>query len=239
VYGVAAIFLVLAILLMLDSDTLGQIRNRDPASWHSITQGLRFVCARPVVLGAISLDMFAVLFGGATAMLPAIAADILHVGPAGLGMLRAAPAVGAAVISVALAFWPITRGVGVWMFGGVALFGVSTVVLGLSTSLWISLVSLFVMGMGDMVSVFIRRLLVQYETPDAIRGRVSAVNSVFVGASNELGEFESGLMAGWLGLVPALVVGGIATLGVTAAWCALFPVLRKMDQFPEPVRNEN
>ena len=235
VYIVVACLQVSAILLMLQARTGPQLVNREPVTWHSVFEGLRFVKSKPVVLGAISLDLFAVLFGGATALLPAIAHDILHVGPTGLGLMRAAPGVGAALCSIWLSFRPITRHVGPWMFAGVALFGAATVVLGLSASLWIALPALVLMGAGDMVSVYIRHLLVQYETPDAIRGRVSAVNAVFIGASNELGEFESGITAGWFGLVPALVFGGVATLVVTAAWSLGFPVLRRMDRFPLPV----
>jgi MFS family permease len=185
-----------------------------------------------VVLGAISLDLFAVLFGGATALLPAYASDVLHAGPTALGLLRTAPGAGAALTAIALAFWPISRGVGKWMFGGVAVFGLGTVVLSLSDQLYVALAALVLMGAGDMVSVYIRHILVQFETPDAIRGRVSAVNSVFIGASNELGEFESGLTAGWFGLVRALLLGGLATLAVTAVWAWRFPVLRRMDRFP-------
>lgn len=236
VYGVVALLLVLSVLLMRATRATPQAGNREPASWHSVLEGLRFVRSRPVVLGAISLDLFAVLFGGATALLPAIAHDILHVGPTGLGLLRTAPGVGAALTSVALAFWPIARGVGRWMFGGVALFGAGTIVLGCSGSLALALAALLAMGAGDMVSVYIRHLLVQYETPDAIRGRVSAVNAVFIGASNELGEFESGLTAGWFGLVPALLFGGAATLAVTALWALGFPVLARMDRFPHAAR---
>jgi hypothetical protein len=184
------------------------------------------------VLGSISLDLFAVLFGGATALLPIYAGEILDVGPAGLGAMRAAPAVGAAVLAAVVAVRPIRRHVGRWMFGGVAAFGVATIVFGLSTSLAISLSALVVMGAGDMVSVYIRHLLVQLETPDAIRGRVSAVNSVFIGASNELGEFESGITAAWWGIVPAVVVGGVATIAVAGVWARMFGVLWRLDRFP-------
>jgi len=193
--------------------------------------GLRFVLHRPTVLGAISLDLFAVLFGGAVALLPAYASDILHIGPAGLGLLRSAPGTGAALTAITVAFVPIERHVGRWMLGGVALYGAATVVFGLSQTFWISLLALVVVGASDMVSVYIRHLLVQLETPDAIRGRVSAVSSMFIGASNELGEFESGLTARWLGLVRAVVLGGLATLVVVATYTKLFPQLRRMDRF--------
>ncbi len=233
VYAVVAALLELSLLLMLLTRPIPQADSKEPLSWHGVLEGLRFVWSRQVMLGAISLDLFAVLFGGATALLPAIARDILHVGPSGLGLLRTAIGVGAALTAIALAFYPVSRKVGRAMFAGVALFGASTIVLGLSHSLVLSLLALFLMGAGDMVSVYVRHMLVQLETPDAIRGRVSAVNAVFIGASNELGEFESGLTAGWFGLVPALILGGAATLAVTGLWWRGFSVLRKMDRFPE------
>ncbi len=234
VYGLVAALLLLSIALMLSTRPIPQATNVKPISWHSLLEGMRFVRSRPVVMGAISLDLFAVLFGGATALLPAIAHDILHVGPSGLGLLRTAIGVGAALTAIGLAFYPVTRNVGRAMFIGVAVFAVGTIVLGLSGSLVLSLCALFLMGAGDMVSVYIRHMLVQLETPDAIRGRVSAVNAVFIGASNELGEFESGVTARWFGLVGALVFGGAATLVVTGLWWRKFPVLRNMDRFPKP-----
>ena len=150
----------------------------------------------------------------------------------GLGLLRSAPAVGAALTTAVLAAWPLRRHVGFWMFGGVALFGVATILFGASTSMPLSLLALALMGVGDMVSVYVRHILVQTETPDAIRGRVSAVSSVFIGASNELGEFESGLTANWFGLRPAIILGGAATLAVTGLWMWRFKPLRTMDRFP-------
>jgi predicted MFS family arabinose efflux permease len=238
VYLTASLLLALAVLLMSGTRSTGQRISTQPASWHTVLEGLRFVWSRPIVLGAISLDLFAVLFGGATALLPAYAHDVLHTGPTGLGLLRTAPGAGAAICSVLLAFVPIRRHVGAWMFGGVAVFGAATVVLGLTSSIAVALVALVLLGAGDMVSVYIRHLLVQYETPDEIRGRVSAVNSVFIGASNELGEFESGLTAGWFGLVRAILLGGAATLAVTGLWTVLFPVLSKMDRFPHHEQEE-
>ena len=232
VYMVSSTLLVASVTLMCMTKATRQATHKQPATWHSVLEGLRFVLSRPIVLGAISLDLFAVLFGGATALLPALAQDVLHTGPTGLGLLRTAPGAGAALCSVALAFFPIARRVGAWMFGGVALFGLCTVTLGSTTSFIVALAALFLMGAGDMISVYVRHLLVQYETPDAIRGRVSAVNSVFIGASNELGEFESGLTAGWFGLVRAVLFGGAATLMVTGVWAMLFPVLSRMDRFP-------
>ena len=212
---------------------------REPATWDTLLSGLRFVRRRRPVLGAISLDLFAVLFGGATALLPVYAADVLHVGPSGLGLMRTAPGIGAAMCGLALGVVPITRHVGRWMFGGVVVFGLATIVFGVSTSVWLTVTALVVMGAGDMVSVYIRHLLVQLETPDEIRGRVSAVNSVFIGASNELGEFESGITAALFGTVPAVVVGGAATLVVAGVWTRLFPELSVMDRFPGPARDEH
>ncbi len=233
-YASSTVMLVVGVLLVTRLHGGGRgDRPRDPVSWSTLLSGIHFVRSRPIVLGSISLDLFAVLFGGATALLPIYAGEILDVGPAGLGLMRAAPAVGAAVLAAAVVVRPIRRRVGTWMFGGVAAFGVATIVFGLSTSLVVSLLALVVMGAGDMVSVYIRHLLVQLETPDEIRGRVSAVNSVFIGASNELGEFESGITAAWWGTITAVIVGGVATLAVTGAWMGLFPVLRRLDRFPE------
>ncbi|SHH18415.1 MFS transporter [Massilia sp. CF038] len=232
VYLVATALLVLSVLLMARTRAAPQVISTEPATWHTVLEGLRFVWSRPIMLGAISLDLFAVLFGGATALLPAYAHDVLQVGPTALGLLRTAPGAGAALCSVLLTFYPIQRRVGAWMFGGVGLFGLATVVLGLTDNLIIALLALLVLGAGDMVSVYVRHLLVQFETPDEIRGRVSAVNAVFIGASNELGEFESGLTAGWLGLVRAILFGGVATLAVTVLWMVRFPVLSRMDRFP-------
>jgi MFS family permease len=238
VYAVSSSLLAVAVLLMSCTRSAPQAMNKAPVSWHTLLEGIRFVWSRPIVLGAISLDLFAVLFGGATALLPAYAHDVLHAGPTSLGLLRTAPGAGATLCSIALALWPIRRRVGTWMFGGVALFGVSTVIMGLTSQFAVALVVLFLLGVGDMVSVYIRHLLVQYETPDEIRGRVSAVNSVFIGASNELGEFESGLTASWFGLVRAIIVGGVATLVVTGTWMKLFPVLSRMDRFPHHAAEE-
>lgn len=238
VYLISSALLVLSVLLMRATTPAPQIVKREPVSWSTLLEGLHFVWSRPIMLGAISLDLFAVLFGGATALLPALAHDVLHIGPTGLGLLRTAPGMGAAVCSIALAFYPITRRVGAWMFGGVAVFGLGTIVLGSTGTFMVALVALFLMGIGDMVSVYIRHLLVQYETPDEIRGRVSAVNSVFIGASNELGEFESGVTAGWFGLVRAVLFGGAATLAVTGIWAVLFPVLSRMDRFPHHEKEE-
>ena len=232
-YALALVLLVVGVVLVAGLRGGGRdALDREPVSWETLLSGVRFVRSHPVVLGSISLDLFAVLFGGATALLPIYAGEILDVGPVGLGVMRAAPALGAAVLAAVLAVRPIRRSVGRWMFGGVAAFGVATIVFGVSTSLPVSLAALVVMGAGDMVSVWIRHLLVQLETPDEIRGRVSAVNAVFIGASNELGEFESGLTASWWGIVPAVVVGGAATMAVAGIWARLFGVLWRLDRFP-------
>lgn len=237
VYASVAMLAATATVLMLRVQ-VPQLRHpaREPATLKTLMSGLHFVWSKPVVLGAISLDLFAVLFGGATALLPIYASDVLHVGPMGLGALRTAPGVGAALCALWLALHPIATHVGRWMFGGVFVFGIATLVFGVSTSFWLSLCALVALGAGDMVSVYVRHLLVQLETPDAIRGRVSAVSAVFIGASNELGEFESGVTAKWWGATRAVLVGGVATLVVTGLWGRLFPSLWKMDRFPDPVR---
>lgn len=199
-------------------------------SWATLLAGIRFIRSRPAIFGAISLDLFAVLLGGATALLPIYARDILQVGPAGLGLLRSMPAVGALVVALWLAQRPLERRAGLRMFQAVALFGAATIGFGLSASLPLSCAFLFVLGGADMISVFVRQTLVQFDTPDAMRGRVAAVNSVFIGASNELGEFESGALAAWIGTVPSVVVGGAGTLLVCALWMRWFPALRDRDR---------
>ena len=236
VYGSSVALLVMATGLIM---RIRPLKATAAARWQlrDTLEGLRFVFKRRILLGAISLDLFAVLFGGATAMLPIFAADILHVGPAGLGILRTAPGIGAVVVASMLALHPITRHVGRWMFTGVAVFGLATLVFGASTSLWLSLVALVALGAGDMVSIYVRHLLVQLETPDALRGRVSAVSSIFIGSSNELGEFESGVTAKWFGLVPAVLLGGVMTLVVVASFMRIFPELRRMDRFPAARRS--
>jgi len=199
--------------------------------FERVAEGVRFVKSRPVVLGAISLDLFAVLLGGATALLPVYARDILHVGPIGLGFLRSAPAAGAFVTAAWLTRHQIKNHVGTKMFGAVAIFGVATIVFGLSTIFPLSLAALFVLGAADMVSVNVRSSLIQLSTPDVMRGRVSAVSILFIGASNELGEFESGTTAALMGTVRAVVAGGIGTLLVVGAWMKLFPPLRRVNSF--------
>ena len=238
--GAGAVYLGAAGLLVVALALLLRVRRRvappprSAVAARDLLQGLRFVWRRKPVLGALSLDLFAVLFGGATALLPAFTRDVLHAGPAQFGLLRAAPGLGAGLTALWLAVAPIRRRVGPTMFAGVAVFGVATVVFGLTRRFAIAMIALVVLGASDMISVFIRHVLVQLATPDEIRGRVSAVNSMFIGASNELGEFESGLTAAWLGLVPAIVAGGVATLVVGALWSAwLFPPLRRLRSFDE------
>jgi MFS family permease len=198
-----------------------------------IAEGIAYVRARRVLLGAISLDLFAVLLGGATALLPVYARDILHVGPQGLGLLRSAPALGAALTAFSIARRPLDRHAGQRMFATVTIFGLATIVFGLSKNFYLSLGALAVLGAADMVSVYVRHALVQFGTPDAMRGRVSAVSVLFIGASNELGEFESGVTAAWFGTVPAVVIGGIGTLLIVGMWMRLFPQLRKVDRLQD------
>ncbi len=195
--------------------------------------GVAYVRSRPMILGALSMDLFAVLLGGATALLPVYAAEILHVGPVGLGMLRSAIALGAFVTGIWLGRRPLTRRAGPAMFGGVALFGAAMIVFGLSTHFWLSFAALALAGAADMVSVFVRATLIQIATPDAMRGRVSAVSSLFISGSNELGEFESGAVAAWLGAVPAVVVGGVGTLAIVGIWRRAFPALWRIDRLED------
>ena len=204
------------------------------ASWQTITAGFRYIKAEKIVLGAISLDLFAVLLGGAVALMPVFARDILTLGPWGLGLLRAAPGVGAVGMAVWLAAHPIRNRAGLYMFVGVALFGLATVVFGLSATPWISIAALVVMGASDMISVYVREILITLWTPDELRGRVNAVNMVFVGASNELGEFRAGMMASGFGTVFAVVFGGAGTLLVSLLWALGFPQLRRIDTLDVP-----
>lgn len=235
VYTSVVVLLMFATFLVL---RMRPVKARHHAPWalRDTLQGLHFVFQRRTVLGAISLDLFAVLLGGATALLPIFAADVLKVGPVGLGLLRTAPGLGAVAMAGYLAVRPITRHVGPWMFGGVAVFGLATLVFGASTQVWVSMAALVMMGAGDMVSIYVRHMLVQLETPDALRGRVSAVSSIFIGSSNELGEFESGVTAKIFGLVPSVLLGGTLTLCAVLGCLRLFPELRRMDTFPAPNR---
>ena len=235
----SGVYLTCAVLMAGAATMLALMRvrtgrmERAATSWQRLLGGIHYVWRQKVVLGAISLDLFAVLLGGATALLPIYAQEILHTGPWGLGLLRSAPAMGAALIAVSLAMFPLRRNAGVVMLVCVAIFGVATIVFGVSSSLALSLGALVVLGAADMVSVVIRQTLVQLATPPEMRGRVSAVNMVFIGASNELGEFESGLTAEWLGVVPAVMLGGVGTCVVVLLWAWLFPELRRIARADE------
>ncbi len=208
---------------------LGRMEHRD-ISLQVVLAGFKYVWNMPLLLGSFSLDLFVVLLGGAVALMPIFANEILHTGPRGLGVLRAAPAIGALTMSLVMARFPIRRYAGKRLFVCVAIFGVATVIFGLSRNLWLSLAALAVGGAADTISVIIRGSLLQLATPPEMRGRVSAVNSLFIGASNELGEFESGLTAQWWGAVRATLVGGIGALAVAGTWAALFPALRHADE---------
>jgi len=209
------------------------VRGTDTNAIARIAEGVAFVRHRPIILGALSLDLFAVLLGGSVALLPAYARDILFVGPVGLGVLRSAPAFGAALMAISIGRRPIARHAGFKMFVGVALFGIATIVFGLSRNFYLSLAALAVLGAADMVSVYVRQSLVQLSVPDAMRGRVSAVNVLFIGTSNELGEFESGVTAAWFGTVPSVVIGGLGTLFIVALWMGIFPSLRRVDRLTD------
>jgi MFS family permease len=230
VYAAAILVAAGAVLLTLRINAREKPRPREPINLRTVLAGFGYIWKQKVVLGSISLDLFAVLLGGAVALLPVYAREILHTGPWGLGLLRSAPGVGAAAMAVLLAHRPLKRHVGPAMLWCVAGFGVFTIIFGLSRSLILSLISLLLVGATDMVSVVIRAILVQLGTPDEMRGRVNAVDMMFIGASNQLGEFESGLTAHWFGTVPAVVLGGVGTLLIIAIWAWKFPELRKADQ---------
>ncbi|MSO18932.1 MAG: MFS transporter [Acidobacteria bacterium] len=227
VYTSAVVAAIISAILLMKVQTRPALEHVADSIWA----GLRYVRRQKVVLGSISLDLFAVLFGGAVALLPVYASEILHTGPWGLGLLRSSPAVGAATMAVILAFRPVKKRVGVTLFIFVALFGVFTILFGLSRNLWLSMAALFMVGACDMVSIIIRNMLVQMSTPDQMRGRVTAIELIFIGASNELGEFESGLTAHWFGAVPAVLAGGVGSLLVVALWAFAFPALRETDEF--------
>jgi MFS family permease len=238
-FGPVRLYLITTVLLLLSGVCMVRLRGRprplerEPTTFTTLVAGLTYVWKKRVMLGVISLDLFAVLLGGAVALLPALAHDLLHVGPTGLGVLRGAPALGAACMALWLAYRPLVRRAGRVLLGSVALFGAGTIVLGFSRVFLLSVAALFVLGAADMISVFVRKTLVQLGTPDSMRGRVSAVNLVFISASNELGEFESGLTAAWLGVVPAVIAGGVGTLFVVALWAVWFPRLREVDRLDE------
>ncbi|MGA2547428.1 MAG: MFS transporter [Rectinemataceae bacterium] len=230
-----SVFAVAAVLFLGSSVLISLIKiekippKRERATLQSLFAGISFIRGRQIILGAISLDLFAVLLGGATALLPIYAKDILSTGSWGLGLLRAAPALGALSMSLFLARRPLRRRVGRTMFCAVAVFGLATILFAVSRSFLLSLGALIVLGASDVISVVVRSSLVQLRTPDEMRGRVSAVNSMFIGTSNQLGEFESGLTASWFGTVPAVLIGGLGTLAVVALWVRLFPELARAD----------
>lgn len=229
-YGTTAVLYAVGfvILLTIRADTKPRYTPGNRVA--EILEGIRYVRHNKIILGAISLDLFAVLLGGATALLPAFASDVLHVGPEGFGLLRSGPAVGAALMAIWLTYRPIQRRAGVRMFWAVAGFGLATLVFAVSKNIWLSMAALAALGAADMVSVYVRQTLVQIVTPDHMRGRVSSVSGLFISGSNELGEFESGVVARLIGPVGAAVFGGFGTLGVTALWAWLFPDLRKADR---------
>jgi MFS family permease len=239
VYAIAVAVSILSTVLTLrihpqpaspQKELADKVADKEPVTLRTVLAGFRFIWQKKLILGSISLDMFAVLLGGAVALLPVYARTILHTGPWGLGLLRSAPGVGAALMAIVVAHRPIRRRAGLTMLLSVSAFGVLTIIFGISHSLILSLVALFLLGASDMVSVIIRATLVQVATPDEMRGRVNAVDMLFIGVSNELGEFESGVTAQWFGTVPAVVLGGVGTLLVIATWAWLFPELRKADQ---------
>ena len=230
VYGLALFAGILAVLTTLKIQIQTRPRPREPFKLQTVLAGFRYIWTHKLVFGSISLDLFAVLLGGAVALLPVYAKEILRTGPWGLGLLRSAPGIGAGVMALLIAYKPIRRRAGATMLWCVGGFGVFTMVFGFSHSLPLSLISLFFVGAADMVSVVVRGVLIQIETPDEMRGRVNAVDMIFIGASNELGEFESGLAAQWLGAVPAVVLGGVGTILVTILWAWIFPELRNADK---------
>jgi MFS family permease len=237
VYGVSTALYVVASLMVMSLFIERAKSNKEPASLKTVFAGITYIRGKRDVLGAIAMDLFAVLLGGVTALLPIYARDILHTGPEGLGMLRAGPAAGALIMAIFLSRIPLKRRVGHWMYVSVAIFGVATIVFALSESLILSLLALMVAGAGDMVSVVIRSSLIQLETPDEMRGRVGAVNSIFTGASSQLGQFWTGMVAVVVGTVPAAVIGGVGTLVVVAMWMRWFPDLYHRDKLTSHTGN--
>jgi len=233
-YGVAGIILAFAAALIFSIAKPKQVLSKEPASFATLVGGFSYIWKQKIVLGAISLDLFAVLLAGAVALLPIYARDILVLGPTGLGLLRAAPGIGAVIMILILTSFPVRNHAGYILFATVALFGLSTAVFGASTLAWLSIVMLMFIGAFDMISVYIREILLQLWTPDHVRGRVNAVNSIFLGASNELGEFRAGFMAAAYGAVFTVVAGGIAAIGVAGLWAAVFPSLRKTQRLEAP-----
>jgi MFS family permease len=233
VYLTAFLALVASVVLMLPIHIRGVQQMSRGRDWNTVIAGFQYVWRNKLILGTTSLDLFAVLLGGAVALLPVFAREILNAGPRGLGLLRASPGVGAGLMAIVIAYVPLRRRAGVKMLWCVAAFGAATVAFGLSRNLYLSMLALFIVGAADMVSVIVRSTVVQLATPDEMRGRVSAVNMLFIGASNEFGQFESGLTAQWMGAVPAVVAGGVGTIIVVAVWSWLFPALRKVDRLTQ------
>lgn len=233
-YGVAAAIFAFAAVLIFSIEKPKQVISKEPTSLATLVGGFSYIWKQKIVLGAISLDLFAVLLAGAVALLPIYARDILVLGPTGLGLLRAAPGIGAVIMILILTAFPIRNHAGLILFVTVALFGLSTAVFGASTLAWLSIIMLMFIGAFDMISVYIREILLQLWTPDHVRGRVNAVNSIFLGASNELGEFRAGFMAAAYGAVFTVVAGGVAAIGVAAVWAAVFPSLRKTQRLETP-----
>jgi len=227
-------FFLIAITLVTFIRPLKVDERRDPPTFAAVLDGIKYLFTRRRLLGVVTLDLFVVLLGGVTALLPIFARDILQVGPIGLGLLRSAPAVGALATAIILSRTPIERHIGRKMFAVVAIYGIATIAFGLSTWFPLSLVALAVLGASDAISIVVRFSLVQIETPDVMRGRVSAINYLFVGSSNTLGDFESGVVAAWLGAVPAVLIGGIGSLLIAGTWMLLFPDLRRIDRYEPP-----
>ncbi|CAO3410221.1 MFS transporter [Azospirillum largimobile] len=230
VYGVSTAMLVLSVLLIAACRPRPVTMTKRAMSLSSMLAGAAFIRSRPEILGAISLDLFAVLLGGATALLPIYARDVLFVGPWGLGLLRSAPALGALAMAMVITRWGVKRHAGRWMLIAVAGFGAATIAFGLSADPVLSFIALLAVGATDQVSMFVRQTLIQLSTPDEMRGRVGAVTSLFIGASNQLGEFESGSVAAMIGAVPAVVLGGVGAVGLAGLWAAMFPALRRVDR---------
>ena len=234
-YAACLVFFLTGILLLrwVPVRYAEKMRALEATAWQRFTAGIHFIRSRPIILGTISLDLFAVLLGGVVALLPIYAQEVLEVGPTGLGALRSAMAIGEVAVGFYLSTRPFNRHVGMTMFLAVALFGVANLVFALSGWFWLSFLALLVAGGADMVSMYIRSSLIQFSTPDAMRGRVNAVNMLFIGSSNELGEFRAGTSAAWCGAVPAAVIGGLCTLGVTGGWMLAFKSLRQVDRFED------
>ena len=229
-YGFCAVLCLIAAVLILTIKTPTTPDAPSGSKMTMLKEGMVYIWSNKVILGAISLDLFAVLLGGAIALMPIYVKDILHAGPQAFGILRASPAIGAIITSFILSWSPIRRNAGPWMFGGVAVFGISTIAFGVSEMIWVSIAAMIVLGAADMISVYVRGTLVQIVTPNHMRGRVASVSYLFIGASNELGEFETGVMARLMGPVNAALFGGIGSLVVTGAWIKLFPALYKADR---------